>query len=40
MILFLKLQYRLGRISDDQLRSLVNAGRLSESDYQEIIGGE
>ena len=38
MINFLKIQYRLGRISDDDLEHLKNLGKITEDDIRVIKG--
>jgi len=38
MVNFLKLQYQLGRISDEQLDRLVEMGRITEQELLEIKG--
>lgn len=40
MINFLKLQYQMGKISDEQLLKLVKVGRISEDEMKEIKGEE
>lgn len=37
MIEFLKIQYRLGRVTEVQLDSLVAQGKIEETDKQYII---
>ena len=38
MINFLRIQYRLGRISDDDLEHFRTLGRISEDDIKVIKG--
>ena len=38
MINFLRIQYRLGRISDDDLEYLKTLGKITEDDINEIKG--
>jgi hypothetical protein len=40
MINFLKLQYQMGKITDEQLDRLVALGRISENDIMVIKGVE
>ena len=38
MINFLKIQYQMGRVTDEQLNRLLELGRISEDDINEIKG--
>ena len=38
MINFLRVQYRLGRVSDDDLEHLKNLGKITEHDIKVIKG--
>lgn len=38
MINFLKLQYQMGRVTDEQLKRLVKLGRITEDDIKVIKG--
>jgi hypothetical protein len=38
MINFLKLQYQMGKITDEQLRRLLELGRINEDDIKVIKG--
>ncbi len=38
MVNFLKLQYQLGRISEEQLDRLVEMGRITQEELEEIKG--
>ena len=37
MIKFLKIQYQLGKITKEQLESLVEKGKITQDDVNEII---
>lgn len=36
---FLKMQYSMGRIDSHKLHKYVDAGRISEAEYQKILKG-
>ena len=38
MINFLRLQYQMGRVTDEQLRILLELGRITEDDIKVIKG--
>jgi hypothetical protein len=38
MINFLKIQYQMGKITDEQLRRLLELGRINEDDIKVIKG--
>ena len=38
MINFLKIQYQMGRVTDEQLNRLLELGRISEDDIKVIKG--
>lgn len=38
MIKFLKIQYRLGKITDEQLQKMVADGKITEAEYMKIVG--
>lgn len=40
MINFLKLQYKMGRVTDEQLNRLLELGRITEHDITVIKGEE
>lgn len=37
MINFLKIQYRIGKITKEQLDSLVEKGKITQEDVNEIV---
>lgn len=39
MVEFLRLQFIFGRVKKTQLKSLVKAGRITQEEYDYIIGG-
>ena len=38
MINFLRIQYQMGRVADEQLLRLLELGRITEDDINEIKG--